>query len=490
MPFNLIFSIINFSGLALCLVFFALFLKLYLDPKIPKGTALYYFLTGVMLFALAFALALLQPSYANNGYDPAYHLLIVIGLIFVIVSSRHQINLLGMFQRASQQLKEQTAALTRQTAQDSTILDSVGECLFAINEQGKIIRFNGQAEKLLGWKTAEVLGKDLVDIVPGYYDENGRMVPKNKRPPFIALRTGKIVRINWFTSRYSLMRKDGTRFPVSGSVTPIILNGRIVGAIGIMRDATEEKDLDKIKTEFVSLASHQLQTPLTTINWYADMLLAGDAGALNAKQTEFVEELHQGAHRMSQLVRSLLDVSRIEMRSLNINPEPTDIALVCRDLRHEMEPIISGKRLSFKLEQETGLPKLNIDPHMVRTAIQNIMSNAVKYTPEGGKIKLSLKKRPRGINLDISDTGYGIPREQQAKVFTKLFRGENILNKETEGTGLGLYIAKAIIDKSGGKIWFESEENAGTTFHVSLPVTHIKAQKGTTELSRRRGILD
>ena len=151
--------------------------------------------------------------------------------------------------------------------------------------------------------------------------------------------------------------------------------------------------------------------------------------------------------------------------------KPTDIVQLAEDVINEQQLQIKEKKLVFSATFATNIPLIQIDPKLLRMVIQNLFSNAIKYTPDGGKIAVQLiMEDSNSITLRIADTGYGIPKNQYDKIFTKLFRADNVIGKDTEGTGLGLYIAKSIVEQSNGKLWFESEENVGTTFHVTLPL--------------------
>jgi signal transduction histidine kinase len=260
--------------------------------------------------------------------------------------------------------------------------------------------------------------------------------------------------------------------------TPVLLDGKVIGTIKIFRDITNEREIDKAKTEFVSLASHQLRTPLSAVNWYAEMLLAGDAGELNEKQKKYLDEVYRSNQRMVELVNALLDVSSLELGTFVSDPKSTDICKLAQDVIDEQKPQIDVKKLSFSFLCEESISRIQVDPKHLRMVVQNILSNAVKYTPEGGKIVLSISSTDKkNVLLKISDTGYGIPKNQQDKIFTKLFRADNVRDKDTDGTGLGLYIVKSIVENSGGKVWFKSsgeEGNKGTVFYVTLPLDGVK----------------
>ncbi len=280
-----------------------------------------------------------------------------------------------------------------------------------------------------------------------------------------------------------------------GRIRWILGRGRVVldsqGApmamVGTAQDITKEKEIDKAKTEFVSLASHQLRTPLSTINWYSEMLLAGDAGALSVEQKKYVDEIYGGNQRMVALVNALLNVSRIDLGTFSVELEPTNVAELAHNVVKELQPDILTKNLGVEEQYADGLPVMNVDPKLMRIILQNLLSNAVKYTPEAGSITLTVSKVKDQLSIVVKDTGYGIPAAQQAKIFTKLFRADNVREKDTSGTGLGLYLVKSVVEHSGGQVWFESEEGKGTTFYVTLPLSGMKAKPGTRRLDIAKG---
>ena len=234
------------------------------------------------------------------------------------------------------------------------------------------------------------------------------------------------------------------------------------------------KEIDRAKTEFVSLASHQLRTPLTSVSWYSEMLLKHEVGPLNPKQKEYLDEVYAQNRRMIDLVDDLLNSSRIDMGMLNIEPRKIDLKNILESVLGEMEPLAREKNIQLEKNIAENLPNAETDPEMIRIVFQNLISNAVKYTPNDGKVTVALA--PAGSHLDfkVADTGYGIPKFQQNRVFTKMFRADNIRSKVTDGTGLGLYIARAVAKELKGKIHFDSEENKGTTFLLDLPVRFYK----------------
>ncbi|MFA6077757.1 MAG: ATP-binding protein [Candidatus Paceibacterota bacterium] len=367
---------------------------------------------------------------------------------------------------------ERTKDLEMARVKEEAILLSIGDGLLVTDEKGIIIIMNKTAEKLFGKKREETIGKIFSDTIL-LENEKGFLVFLEQYQAKTILDDNTTTSV----STYYYRRKDKTKFPMSVMATPVILKGKVIGAIKIFRDITSEREIDKAKTEFVSLASHQLRTPLSTVNWYAEMLLAGDVGELNDKQKKYLDEVYKSNQRMVELVNALLDVSSLELGTFIVEPESVDISKLAQSVIDEQKPQINIKKISFSFSSEKNVGVIQADPKHLRMVVQNILSNAVKYTPDGGKIAMSLSWSGKGnILLKILDTGYGIPKNQQDKIFTKLFRADNVRNKDTDGTGLGLYIAKSIVENSGGKIWFKSlgVGDSGTTFYVTLPLLGAK----------------
>lgn len=371
-------------------------------------------------------------------------------------------------------------------AKDKAVFSSIGDGLIVTDDKGNIVQVNEAFEKLLGWSAKEVTGKKMLDVVQKV-DENGEIIPPDKRSLQRVL-TGEIVagKVSNIVKTHSYIRRDKSKLPVIGIVTPIILNNKILGAVQLFRDVTYEREIDKAKTEFVSLASHQLRTPLTAINWYLEIIMNGNAGKVSKAQMEYLDEAYHGSQRMVELVNALLNVSRIELGTLAIDPKPTDFGKVADSVFEELKKQIIEKKLKIKKDYYSDVPKINADPNIIRIIFQNLLTNAVKYTPEKGKVSVSLEKDNENVLIKVSDTGYGIPENQKSRVFEKLFRADNIKEKDTEGTGLGLYLVKAVVEDSKGKIWFESKENKGTTFYITLPLLGMKKKEGVKTLNEEK----
>ncbi len=366
----------------------------------------------------------------------------------------------------------------------SRIVDDAREPIISKTLDGIIMTWNHGAEETYGYLGKEIIGKSIMTIVPE--DKQKEILDIMK-----SVAEGKRIE-HYQTVR---RRKDGTLVDVSLSIAPVKdSSDKIVAISVISMDISKEKAVDKAKTEFVSLASHQLRTPLSSINWFTEMLLNGDAGNINADQKRFLLEIYTGSQRMVKLVNSLLNVSRLDLGTIEIDPKLIDVPKVIKSLLAELESQIIERKQVVQEIYEDNLPLFLADETLLRMVLQNLLSNAVKYGGTGSTITAEVKLAQANSDLGgenikdnsfvirISDTGIGIPKSQKSKIFDKLFRADNAKELETEGTGLGLYIIKSIVEQVGGQTWFESEENKVTTFYVSFPVTGMKRKKGLKQL--------
>ncbi len=245
-------------------------------------------------------------------------------------------------------------------------------------------------------------------------------------------------------------------------------------------------DIDKVKTEFVSIASHQLRTPLSAIRWYIEELYNEELGKLNKIQKNYLGDMMETSNTIIRLVNNLLNISRLEESRLNITPKPTVLANLIKTVISEQlaSNVKKGRKILF-VEPKIKLPKIKIDPTLIRQVLSNLISNAVKYSfgKEKCKVIVTLKKNDTEAIIAIEDFGVGIPKKYQNRVFDKFVRAENVVKGETEGSGLGLYFCKKIIEVSGGKIWFKSQVNKGTKFFINLPLSGSKFHKGEKNLA-------
>jgi PAS domain S-box-containing protein len=340
---------------------------------------------------------------------------------------------------------------------------SIGEGVIATDEAGNITRVNKVALKMLGMQEREVLHKHFLNVVISVHD-NGKPVDAFERSIVKAFQTGKTI-----SARTLYRQKSGALLPVYLTVSPIVFHGRPIGAIEVFRDLTDEIESDKLKSDFISIASHQLRTPLSAINMYAMMLRDGLAGELTGDQLGYIGVVLTSVERMNSLIDTLLNITRIEAGSIYLNMQPVQLDALAREMLAEFVPAAQMKQLELTAKLPSAMKPVCTDGLLVKEVCANLLSNAVKYTPEGGSVHFELAETPQEVVWTVRDTGYGIPKGEQKNVFLKFFRAENIVNKDVSGTGLGLYLIKNLAERLGGELWFESRENEGSAFHFSLP---------------------
>ena len=335
-----------------------------------------------------------------------------------------------------------------------SIINNFADGILLFDKENILTLVNPEAEKFFGEKIKNLLGSSLFQL-----SEITFLNP-------LTLVLGKEVK-NIFRKEISFKKN----LVIEVSSLPIIREEEQLGTLVILHNITREKTIERMKTEFVSLAAHQLRTPLSAIKWTLNMLLEGDLGKITKDQRDVLEKSYISNERMISLINDLLDVTRIEEGRYIFKPVFAQIENVVQFVLNSLKEEFKKKKIKLYFKKPEGkLPKVKIDVEKIRLVINNLLENAIKYTQMGGEASVSLNSNKNEVEFTVEDNGAGIPADQQDRIFTKFFRGANVIRMETEGSGLGLFITKNIIEAHGGKIWFESEQGKGTTFHFILPV--------------------
>ncbi|MDD5217967.1 MAG: ATP-binding protein [Candidatus Omnitrophica bacterium] len=372
---------------------------------------------------------------------------------------------LGLEDKVREKTKDLAAALEKieqEKVQYEALLASIGDGMIAIDQDGNVMMINKPAEEMLGCKMSEVVGQPF-DKVISSQDEKGEEIPYVKRPVTLALATGRRI-----TSVAYYVRKHGERFPVATNVSPIILGDRAIGAIEIFRDITREKEIDQMKSEFISTVSHELRTPLTVIREGVSLVLDGVLGKTTEDQQKFLNLSLADIDRLKRIIDNLLDVSKIEAGKVGLKRELVDLVELAHHVieTFQSRAKMAGLELRLKVLNE-GIAPLYLDRDRMIQVFTNLIGNAFKFT-EKGYVEIQIEDKGEQIECAVADSGRGISQEDLPKLFNKFQQVGRGYGGE-KGTGLGLSIAKGIVNLHGGRIWVESQLNVGTQFKFDLP---------------------
>ncbi|MEK7482644.1 MAG: ATP-binding protein, partial [Patescibacteria group bacterium] len=344
---------------------------------------------------------------------------------------------------AAEKERDKTAAIIKNFADGLLLM-----------ENNKISLINPAAQAFFNVSEAEVVGRTIAELEG----------------------TAKIQSFAKFLNKTGadIFREElplNENFILEVSTVATLKDAKETGKIIILHDVSREKMVEKMKTEFVSLAAHQLRTPLSAIKWALKMLLDGDMGSIKQDQKNFLEKTYQSNERMIALVNDLLDITRIEEGKYLYKPTVTQLELVAKFVADSYKDEAKAKNIKLTLRKSDSLLRpVKIDVEKIRLAMQNIIDNAIRYSAEGSEVIVACSGNEKEAIFSVQDSGIGIPKDQRTRMFSKFFRGSNAVRIDTEGSGLGLYIAKNIVEAHNGRIWFESEPGKGATFYFSLPI--------------------
>ena len=361
--------------------------------------------------------------------------------------------------RLNRLLKDVREQKTRETA----LLSSLAEGMIATDKHGRVTYLNHAACEIFHCSSQDVLGSEVSSLL-NTRTIQGKQLTKKDDPIEQVLRQDKQIQRRELQAR----RQTDELFPLLLSGGPVHVNDVCVGYMFLLQDISREKEVDKLKGEFISMASHQLRAPLASMNWYGELLASRKTGSLNVDQKKYVDRINISTRRTISLVDDFLNVSRLERGELKNVPKQTRVLDVVKKIIdiHALE--IEQKDLDVQVVSKARRKIFMVDPDILTEVLANLTGNAVKYSPTKGVVRIQTQDIAGGLRIEIQDKGLGIPKEEQHKIFGKFYRGTNATKQGIEGTGLGLYTAMHLMERIGGKIGFESTENRGSTFWIEL----------------------
>ena len=371
-------------------------------------------------------------------------------------------------ERLNKSLEDAKKSLEREKAEDEAILGSIGEGMVATDAMGRVIKINQQAEVMFGWKFNEAHGKSVHELM-AFEDSKGRLIASEKNPILSALNSGREL----VNSDYLFLRQDKAKFPLVMTVSPIFLDSKLIGAITIARDITKEKEIDQMKTDFVSTVSHELRTPLAIIREFVSLVHDGVSGELNEKQKNFLTTAQKNIDRLARIINDLLDISRIESGKIVLNRIFVDVRMLIEEVLESYRGHFETKNIVVQASLDKQIPKLYVDRDKLIQVLTNLIGNASKFTQADGLVVITARSKENEMQFSVADTGTGISPENLKRVFGKFEQFGRVPGTGAKGTGLGLAISKGLVELHGGKIWVESELGKGTKFSFTLPYQDV-----------------
>jgi PAS domain S-box-containing protein len=389
----------------------------------------------------------------------------VVSLAFVIILYFVFSNAESTLYEQDRSILDQSKALEEERQLDEAIMASVAESLVVINKDGQIMVFNPQAERVTGFKAADVEYR-LYRKILNFTDKDGKEISKN--PITEALNSGKTVK-KTIQDGIFIKNQNKELTPIGVSVAPISdKTDQLRGVVATFTDISTEKELDRVKDEFVYVVAHELGNPIFALDGYLSIL--EDQIKRADKKTKEILTSARGVHgQLSGLVNDLLESIRSENGQLACEIEPIDLTEITKQVVENAKFKAKSKKITISYGPSKQ-PKVNGNEQKIKEVVTNFVDNALKYTPEGGHVDVWHDRDGEMIATHVKDNGFGMDAESQKHLFQKFYRVKTDQTKGITGTGLGLFICRQIVEKCGGKIWAESEEGKGSTFSFSLKI--------------------
>lgn len=400
-------------------------------------------------------------------------LIIAVPIIFSIIVWSHvrQVSHLKK-ERDPVAYKQLSTELSNLANESEVVINAIGDGVLAIDSQGIVQLINPAAQSILGWSRSDALTLQYQSILK-LSSEDDKPLADTAEPIIQALNTNQEIRSN----RLKMETKSGKKIFVSLVASPLGSAGS--GVIAVFRDVTKERAEEREQAEFISTASHEMRTPVASIEGYLGLALNPATATIDDKARDFIQKAHESAQHLGRLFQDLLDVSKAEDGRLSNNPVVIDIVDFAGDVIEGLQQKASDKGLQLTYKPapnatDKGERRLspvfyvNLDKDHIREIVNNLTENAIKYTP-AGEVSVDIHGDDEHVTISVTDSGIGIPAEDLSHLFQKFYRVDNTDTREIGGTGLGLYLCRRLAETLGGRIWAESTYKKGSTFYVELP---------------------
>jgi PAS domain S-box-containing protein len=371
-----------------------------------------------------------------------------------------------MFRLVREQADRLGAMLRQQrqiNAQHVAILAAIADGVAVSDEEGQVAVVNEAARRIMRLDAAQLIGRPLSMLFAGVSEAEQEAVAE------ALAEVRQHPRLQEQLIPLSVTVHRGEQI-IQASFMPMFDERQVfAGIVIVFRDVTREREIAQAKNEFVSVVAHELRTPMTSIKGYTDLILQGAMGEVNGQQRRFLEIVKTNVDRLSELISDLLDTARIEAGRVRLEIEPVQVPSIVGEVCDSLAETIRERGLALTVESDPDVPAVHADRNRLIQVLMNLLSNAYRYTPVGGSITVSVRPDKDAVLVEVKDTGIGIAPEDQEKIFERFFRADQELVNEQTGTGLGLPIARSLVELHGGRLWLESELGQGSTFSFTLP---------------------
>ena len=365
--------------------------------------------------------------------------------------------------RQAQEMGQMLRHQQEESTKNESILTSIADGVVVNNAKGKTIMVNPAAERILKMTGEQLIGQDFQAFL-SVFAAKGRDEAIAAMKALLNTSAAEVYQV--FKTTLEIENRV-----IHAHLSPVqTQRDDFLGVVTVLRDITKEVEADRAKSEFVSNVSHELRTPMTAIKGYTDLLHSGAVGPINDNQTRFLSIIRNNADRLTALINDLLDISRVETGRVRFEPRPLQIGDVIADVVNALAVPAEAKRQTLIYEVVAGLPDVMGDRDRLNQVATNLVDNAIRYTPDGGKIEVRVYPVEGAVRVDVKDTGIGIAPDDMGRIFERFYRADDPVVQETTGTGLGLSIVKMFVEMHGGRVWVESNPGKGSTFTFILPM--------------------